>query len=104
MLYRFNTSYFQSITAFAVAAALLAGCSHQNTGSKKATLAPPPTDVQQAIQNTQPPPLNLPANMSPEEKQKILAQQQNQWQSQKVAAQRMFAAAAAQQHGPGTKP
>lgn len=97
MSYRFKRCCLLPIAVLAVACALLAGCSHRNAASAKPTLAPPPPNVQQAIQNAPPPPINLPANMPPEEKQKILAQEQDQWQGQKVAAQRMFAVAAAHQ-------
>jgi|SRR5579883_3673127 len=98
MSYRFSTFRLLPVVALPAALAVLAGCSLQKTvATPKSNMAPPPpVNVQQAIQNTAPPPLNLPANMPADQKQKIIAQEQDQWQAQKIAAQRMFAAASAQ--------
>lgn len=101
MLCRFKKSRLAPFAALAAITALLAGCSHRGaaTSNQPTAPAPPPVNVQQAIQNAPPPALNLPADLPPDQRQKIIAQEQDQWQAQKVSAQRMFAAAQQSQAG-----
>ncbi len=78
----------------AVTALALAGCSgqgNQHAGVDKQHLTTPPQSTMNAINNAPPPPLNLPANMPQDEKNQIIAQQQQDIANQNAARNRMFA-------------